>query len=304
VLALLPKIPDAVYFCSIEPPSISYQSALEVALRQIQREDPSLRVRYDEKTAQTVLGGMGELHLEIIKSRLLTEYKIDADLGPLQIAYRETLLQPARGQFSAQKEIAGSKQSITIEMSLEPRRQDKDLFRLDNSPEASEVLKPIRPRLIQLVRKGALAAMERGPKLGGEVMDVGVVLHSLAIGRGTADSFIMSGAAQCVQKILLDANCSLLEPIMCLEIVVPSDRAPQILGDLSRRRATIVDVSARGDQSKVILVDAPLAELSGYSSVVRTLSSGTASMSMQPNGYAAMSMHDEVAAIRRAQGLE
>jgi elongation factor G len=221
---------------------------------------------------QTVLGGMGELHLEIIKSRLMTEYKIDADLGPLQIAYRETLCRPARGQFSAQKEIAGSKQSIAIEMTLEPREEGRkdELFRLDNSPEASEILSPIRPKFIQLIRKGAVSALERGPKLGGEVMNIGIVLHSLSIGRGTADSFIMSGAVQCVQKvfaekkemkiclkitlnsqILLEANCSLLEPIMCLEIVAPSDRTSQILGDLSRRRSTIIDVSPRGEQNKV-----------------------------------------------------
>lgn len=91
IFSLEPKIPDAVYFCSIEPPSVGVQQALETALIQIQREDPSLRVKYDENTMQTVLGGMGELHLDIIKSRLLSEYKIDADLGPLQIACKGTI---------------------------------------------------------------------------------------------------------------------------------------------------------------------------------------------------------------------
>lgn len=116
---LQPKIPDAVYFCSIEPPSQSQQLALENALKQMQREDPSLRVSYDETTMQTVLGGMGELHLEIIKSRLLTEYKIDADLGELQIAYKETLVAASgRQSISVNKEIAGNTQQVTIEISL------------------------------------------------------------------------------------------------------------------------------------------------------------------------------------------
>lgn len=116
---LEPKIPDAVYFCSIEPPSLSYQLPLENALKQLQREDPSLRVKYDEKTMQTVLGGMGELHLDIIKSRILSEYKIDADLGPLQIAYKETLAcSSVRDTFTLEKEIAGTKQFATVELSL------------------------------------------------------------------------------------------------------------------------------------------------------------------------------------------
>lgn len=117
-LGLEPKIPDAVYFCSIEPPSVSYQLALDNALKQLQREDPSLRVHFDETTMQTVLGGMGELHLEIVKSRLMSEFKIDADLGPLQIAYKETIEQEAKDTVFIEKEIAGSKQSVLIEMSL------------------------------------------------------------------------------------------------------------------------------------------------------------------------------------------
>lgn len=123
-LGLRPRIPDAVYFCSVEPPSQSQQLALETALRQMQREDPSLRVRYDESTAQTVLGGMGELHLDIVRSRLQTEYRIEAELGPLQIAYKETLV-AAEGDGAAnrlsvhvEKEIAGTKQLVTIELSL------------------------------------------------------------------------------------------------------------------------------------------------------------------------------------------
>lgn len=126
-LGLEPKIPDAVYFCSIEPPSVSYQLALENALKQLQREDPSLRVNFDETTMQTVLGGMGELHLEIVKSRLMTEFKIDADLGPLQIAYKETIEQESRDTVFIEKEIAGSKQSVLIEMSLV--KDSDDIFR-------------------------------------------------------------------------------------------------------------------------------------------------------------------------------
>lgn len=248
---LEPKIPDAVYFCSIEPQSIRFQQALDNALEQIQREDPSLRVRYDETTMQTVLGGMGELHLEIIKSRLVTEYKIDADLGPLQIAYKETIEERIRSSFKSEKEIAGSKQSVEIEMTLDLSRPGADIFRLDNSPEASENLTPIRPKVIQLVRKASLNALERGPKIGGQVVNVRFILNRLVIGRGTAESFIMAATTQCVQKILLEADCRLMEPMMSIQIVVPSERVSKVLSDFGRRRAQILDVSTRGDNNRV-----------------------------------------------------
>ncbi|CAO1430482.1 unnamed protein product [Diamesa tonsa] len=304
IFSLEPKIPDAVYFCSIEPPSISYQQALDNALIQIQREDPSLRVKYDENTAQTVLGGMGELHLDIIRSRLLTEYKIEADLGPLQIAYKETIDDKVRGSWKAEKEIAGSKQLVQIELTLELQRPGDELFRLDNSPEASEILTPIRPKYIQLVKKASINALERGPKIGGQVANVKIVLNNLVIGRGTADSFILAATAQCVQKILTDSDCRLMEPIMSLQIVLPIEKVSAVLADLGRRRAQILDVSLRGEHNKILDILAPLAELSGYSSVIRTISSGTASMSMQPHGYSILSVNDEASAIRRAQGLE
>lgn len=127
MFGLDPQIPDAVYFCSIEPPSISSQTAMEQALRQLQREDPSLRVSYDSVTGQTVLGGMGELHMDIIKSRILSEYKIDVDLGPLQIAYKETIESPALTTLSVEKEIAGAKQNVSI--TLELVKDKSEIFR-------------------------------------------------------------------------------------------------------------------------------------------------------------------------------
>ncbi|XP_070494228.1 ribosome-releasing factor 2, mitochondrial isoform X3 [Chironomus tepperi] len=298
------KIPDAVYFCSIEPPSISYQSALDSALLQITREDPSLRVRYDESTMQTVLGGMGELHLEIIKSRLLTEYKIDADLGPLQIAYKETLEQKHRSTLKSEKEIAGSKQSVEIELTVDVLREGEEIFKVDNSPEGLENLKLIRPKFIYLVKKAAVNALDRGPKIGGQVVNVKIILHKLVIGRGTVESFIAAVTTQCIQKILIEAGSKLMEPMMAMQIVLPSDKVSQVITDLARRRSQIIDISMRGEDNKIIEVIAPLAELSGYSSVLRTITSGTASVSMQPHCYSLLSTVDENLAIRRAQGFE
>lgn len=198
-LSLEPKIPDAVYFCSIEPPSLSQQLGLENALKQIQREDPSLRVKYDETTMQTVLGGMGELHLDIIKSRILAEYKIDAELGSLQIAYKESLDETHRDSIKLEKEIAGVKQSVFMEITI--RKSSLEKFKIDTSPEATYNLSLVRPRYLNVVKKGALSALERGPKVGGEVIETQIILHNLQIGRGTADSFVMATASQLIQKV-------------------------------------------------------------------------------------------------------
>ncbi|XP_058817952.1 ribosome-releasing factor 2, mitochondrial [Topomyia yanbarensis] len=296
-------VPDAVYFCSIEPPSSAYQVALDNALKEIQREDPSLRITYDETTMQTVLGGMGKLHLEIIKSRILSEYKIDVDLGPLQIAYKESLEESCRDSWTAEKEIAGNRQLVRMELTIQGNKCD-ERFRLDNSPEAQENLKLIRPKQMSFVKKGAFAALERGPKLGGQLMDASIILHQLTIGKGTADTFIMAAAAQCVRHVLSMAKCRLMEPIMLLEIVMPSEYLNAIQADLNRRRCTILDVTSRGQFHKVLRVNAPLAELEDYSSEVRCISSGTASVAMEPNGYALLNEMDEASAVRRAHGLE
>lgn len=121
------KIPDAVYFCSIEPESLRFQRDFDIALAQLQREDPSLRINYEEATMQTVMGGMGELHLNIVKSRILTEYKLEVELGPLQIAYNETIEEDIRDTIHFKKEISGDSQDVTIEMSLV--KDKKELFK-------------------------------------------------------------------------------------------------------------------------------------------------------------------------------
>lgn len=298
---LRPVIPDAVYFCSIEPPSQSHQLDLDRALAQLQREDPSLRVRYDEVTAQTVLGGMGELHLEIIKSRILSEYKIDVDLGPLQIAYKETILESARELFHMKKEIGGSMQEVQIDVSVV---SDKvELFNLSSVPEEKHALSMIRPKFLSIVRKAAPVALQRGPIVGGEVENAQIILHSLVLARGTAEPFLISSTIHAVQKLLHKAGCRLLEPIMTMQIITPGNCASQVMSDLARRRAEILEVTVRGE-NRVINVNAPLAELSGYSTTLRTMTSGTSSMTMQPCGYSLLSPQDEQTAIRRTQGLE
>lgn len=207
-LQLKPNIPEAVYFCSIEPPSLSYQLELERALAQLQREDPSFRVHNDESTMQTVLGGMGELHLEIIKSRILSEYKIDADLGPLQIAYSETIDDTVRDEFVLKKEISGTLQEAAIEMSLTTDRAK--VFSLDTHPEAQNMFKMIQPKYFKCMKTAVESTFTRGLLIGGKVIGVQTVLHSFVHSKHVAESFVMSATAQCVHKVSVCKNGSMM----------------------------------------------------------------------------------------------
>lgn len=170
ILGLTAKVPEPVFFCSIEPPSLAAQAALDQALIQLQREDPSFRVTHNAETGQTVLAGMGELHLEIIKDRLLKEYKIDADLGPLQIAYREAPIAKVTEMYTHQTKIGNSKQLVTVRLTLLPTTEKvKDVLRLDKSPDAASNIANIFHKHLLAVRQGIEVGLSHGPKIHSQV---------------------------------------------------------------------------------------------------------------------------------------
>ena len=297
------KIPEPVFFCSVEPPSKSYQLPLEHALQELQREDPSLRVIQNEETGQTVLGGMGELHLEIIKNRILSEYKIDVELGDLQIAYRETLSTKVKDTHTINHKIGSSIHNVTVTLSLLPMESDdQELLLLDQSPDNAANTAAISFRQLHAVKLGVESALMHGPKLSCPMINVQVMLHWLEVGRGTSDTIISASVAQCIRKLLEVGKTHLLEPVMNLEIVTNEDNSSAVLADLSRRRAVIQEISSRG-RSKVLHILAPLSELLGYSTDLRTITSGTASFTMEFHFYQLMSQQDEEKAVKSITGF-
>lgn len=296
------RIPNPVFFCSIEPPSLGYQVPLENALEQLQREDPSLRVTQDLETGQTVLAGMGELHLEIIIERIRTEYKIDADLGPLQIAYKETLENRVKHSHETSHRIGSSNHSVKTTMSLLPDYQGVDILKLDKTPECIANTTSISPRILQAVNTGITTALANGPKLGCPVIKVGVLLHWLEVGKGTSDTMVSAAITQCIQKLLRTGGTILLEPVMQLEIVTSQETLSQVISDLARRRAQIQEVATRG-QSKIVYALTPLSELLGYSRHLRTLTSGAASFSIEFDRYQELGSIEERQAIERVRGF-
>ncbi|XP_059047547.1 ribosome-releasing factor 2, mitochondrial [Achroia grisella] len=296
--------PEPVFLCSIEPPSAAAQNALETALQQLQREDHSLHVSVDEDTGQMVLAGMGELHLEIIKERIVREYKIDVDLGPLQIAYKEMLQSSARGSSAVDRKIGGQRQVLKVDLSVAPvpgLPADR-ILKLDKSQDSAANLSHLHPRSLQAIRQGVHSALQHGPKIGCPIIDVQVTLHWFESARGTSESVVTATVAQCLRKLLEQAGCAVLEPVMRLQVSCPESHSARVLADLARRRAALHHVHLRHGH-KVIDSLTPLSELLGYSTTLRSLSSGLATFTMEFHSHQQMSPHDEEKAIRDVTGF-
>ncbi|CAB3371023.1 Hypothetical predicted protein [Cloeon dipterum] len=276
---------DPVFFCSIEPPSQSAQKALEKALAELQREDNSLKVSFNQETGQMVLGGMGELHIEIIKERIMSEYKIDVDLGPMQIAYKEIIQDAVKDSHQFSQKIGSSQNNVNLTISLEPQDQY------------------IKYQLENALRKGAASGLMSGPLLNCSIVGVKPVLHAFSSSFGTTDTAIIAATTQCIQKLLKVGGTRLLEPVMQMELIADPDIVSAIISDLTRRRGNIVTIAERGKQ-KVVVAHTPLAELLGYSTELRTMTSGRASFSMEFLELKQMSQIETNTAIKRVTGFD
>nr|XP_045609336.1 ribosome-releasing factor 2, mitochondrial-like [Procambarus clarkii] len=297
------QVPEPVFFCSVEAPSPSQQKALESALNQLQREDPSLHVTLDQDTGQTVLSGMGELHLDIIRDRIHKEYKVEAELGPLQVAYRETCKVCYTHTLDINKMIGETRQQVKVTLSIEPKLNYKfKSLEFAFSKDNLENLHAINRHHVSALNRGVGSALTSGPILGFPVVDVKVALHWLEVGRGTSETIVAAAAAQCVHQLLQKAHCQLLEPIMEMEIVTDEEHTSAVLADIARRRGNILQITQRQDL-RVITVECPLAELMGYSTTLRSLTSGIASFTMELSDYRLMSLSDQAAAIEAVTGF-
>ncbi|MDX8414582.1 elongation factor G [Intestinicryptomonas porci] len=275
-----PTFPDPVIAMSIEPNSKADQEKLSIALQRLSEEDPTFVVSSDAETGQTLIAGMGELHLDIIRDRLIREFKVEATVGKPQIAYRETILGSADGVGKFVRQSGGRGQYGHAEIKLEPNEKGKgyEFF--------NEIVGGVIPKeYIKPTEEGIKEAMLNGVIAGYPVVDVKVhlVFGSFHEVDSSEMAFKMAGIFA-FKDAMKNANPILLEPIMKVEVTTPEEYQGDVMGDLNRRRGQIQGMETKGNLCN-IKAFVPLETMFGYATDVRSLSSGRASYSMEPSHF-------------------
>ncbi|CAG0887056.1 unnamed protein product [Cyprideis torosa] len=288
------ETPNPVFFCSIEPPSLSSQKDLDFALERLQREDPSLMVKSDEDTGQTVLGGQGELHLEIIQNRIRNEYNVHAELGKLHVAYREAIERYGMERsINFQRHLGDRLQQVQMRLSIQkPENQPHEFLKLKINKESAENLAQVKPFQLVAIKRGLQASLNHGPILNYPLQNVHFGLHHLEVGRGTSELVVSSAASALALEMFQRSKPVLLEPVMEVVVTVEESYFSTILSDLTQRRGKIQEIKQVGPETKTVVVLAPLSELIGYSTTVRTLSSGLATVTMALKDFQKMSARE------------
>lgn len=275
-----PTFPDPVIAMSIEPNSKADQEKLSIALQRLSEEDPTFVVSSDAETGQTLIAGMGELHLDIIRDRLIREFKVEATVGKPQIAYRETILGSADGVGKFVRQSGGRGQYGHAEIKIEPNEKGKgyEFF--------NEIVGGVIPKeYIKPTEEGIKEAMLNGVIAGYPVVDVKVhlVFGSFHEVDSSEMAFKMAGIFA-FKDAMKNANPILLEPIMKVEVTTPEEYQGDVMGDLNRRRGQIQGMETKGNLCN-IKAFVPLETMFGYATDVRSLSSGRASYSMEPSHF-------------------
>jgi elongation factor G len=275
-----PTFPEPVISMAVEPRTVADQEKLGMALGRLSEEDPTFMVKTDEETGQTIISGMGELHLEIIVDRLRREFKVEANTGAPQIAYRETITQAAGGEGKLVKQSGGRGQYGHVVIAIKPNEKGKGLT-IENKVIGGAIPK----EYINAVYKGINESMTNGIIAGYPVIDVHVdILDGSYHDVDSNENAFTMAAIFAMKDGFKKAKSILLEPIMAVEVSTPDDYQGDVMGDLSRRRGQIQNTESKGKLS-IVHANVPLKEMFGYSTAVRTLSSGRASYAMTPSHF-------------------
>ena len=270
------EFPEPVISIAIEPKTKSDQEKLGIALQKLAVEDPSFRVKTDEETGQTIIAGMGELHLEIIVDRMLREFKVEATVGKPQVAYRETITRKARTEGKYIRQTGGRGQYGHVVIEIEPGEKGKN-FEFVNKTVGGSIPK----EYINPTENGMREAAESGPMAGFPVVDVKVTLvdgsyHDV----DSSEMAFKIAGSMAFKDAVKSAGPILLEPIMSVEVVVPEQFMGDVIGDLNSRRGKIQGMESRGG-FQVVAAHVPLANMFGYSTDLRSKTQGRATYTMQ-----------------------
>jgi len=289
------EFPEPVISVAIEPRTKADQEKMGVALSKLAQEDPSFRVRTDEESGQTIISGMGELHLDIIVDRMRREFSVEANVGAPQVAYRETIRSTVEAEGKFVRQSGGRGQYGHVWLRLEPREQGSG-YEFVN-----EIVGGVVPReYIGAVDKGIEEQMENGVIAGFPVVDVKVSLYDGSYHDVDSSEMAFKIAGSMGFKAgAIRAKPVLLEPIMKVEVVTPEDYMGDVMGDLNRRRG-IVQGMDDGVAGKVIRAEVPLAEMFGYATDLRSATQGRATYSMEFEKYAEAPASVAEAVIKKA----
>jgi elongation factor G len=278
-----PSFPEPVISMAIEPKTKLDQEKMGTALQRLSEEDPTFRVYTHEDTGQTIIAGMGELHLEIIRDRMLREFKVDANAGKPQIAYRETITKNATGEGKLIKQSGGRGQYGHVVVKVEPRQRGMGVT-IENKIVGGAIPKEYIPA----VKKGIEESVGNGVIGGYQVIDFYVEIVDGSYHDVDSNELAFKLAAIFAMKdAFKKAHSILLEPIMKVECVTPDEYQGDIMGDLNRRRGRIMNMEAK-NFATIIHAEVPLAEMFGYATAIRSLSKGRASYSMEPSHFEAV----------------
>ena len=269
------EVPEPVIDLAIEPKTKADQDKLGVALARLGEEDPTFRVSTDPETGQTIISGMGELHLEIIVDRLKREFKVDANVGKPQVAYRETITRPVDVEGKFVRQSGGRGQYGHVKIKAEP------LGRGSGFEFVNAIVGGVIPReYIPAVQKGIEEAMQSGPLTGFPIVDIKVTLYDGSYHEvDSSEMAFKIAGSMAIKEAIEKGGAAILEPIMRVEVITPEEFLGSIIGDLNSRRGQIQGMEERGN-ARLVRAFVPLAEMFGYANDMRSMSQGRAQFSM------------------------
>lgn len=294
------NFPEPVIGIAVEPKTKADVDKLGMSLAKLAEEDPTFQVRTDEASGQTIISGMGELHLDIIVDRLRREFKVEVNQGKPQVEYKEAITKTANHREVYKKQSGGRGKFADIVFSLEPAESGKVGLEFVNAVKGGNVPKEYIPS----VEKGFRQAMANGPLAGFEVDSMKVTLTDGSFHAVDSDALSFELAAKLGFKaVAKQAGAVILEPIMKIEVITPEENMGDIVGDLNRRRGHVNDMGDRAG-AKTIKAEVPLSEMFGYVTTLRTLSSGRATSTMEFSHYAETPSNISEEVIKEAKGVQ
>lgn len=293
------EFPPPVISVSIKPSSRNDNEKLGKALHALAAEDPTFTVEYDQETEETIISGMGELHLEVLVERVRREYHVNCEVGRPEVAYREAMTIPNEGQYKHAKQTGGRGQYGHVWLRVEPQEPGRG-FTFVNEVKGGN----IPGEYIPAVEKGVINALESGPLAGYPVVDVKVTVFDGSYHEVDSSEFAFAEAGrQCFRQCFLAGSPRLLEPVMKVDVSVPEDFMGAATGSLCQRRGRVEGMDDHG-ASKIVHGFVPLSEMFGYSNTIRTLTQGRGTFSMQFERYEAVpfEMAQGIIEKRRKEG--